>query len=287
MKKTLRKIALIVVMAAAVVFATVSGGKWGMKDLVYTIALPLALVVSCKNEPETSVNKPPTANAGEAQTVKLRNNLSITLDGSQSSDSDGTIKDYVWKLKTAPEGVDKNSVIITNDSVNLGKANVTGITTAGDYIFELTVTDNEGASSTANVTVVVELGTDSRNLTTASSTFTPNTELDFVVPTFNNETTMWSDFNVNDITWTFTCSLGKDLSTYATNKQSIPASIYPDEAEPTITQVFKYKGNTVGQRVIETLVCTNVFMYVKVDDDEYNSIPVLSLPFSRTVPELP
>jgi hypothetical protein len=74
MKKTLKKIALTAVaavaVAAAVVFATATNGKLGLKELVYTITLPLALVVSCKNEPETTVNKPPVARAGSAQTVR-------------------------------------------------------------------------------------------------------------------------------------------------------------------------------------------------------------------------
>ncbi|WP_461256992.1 PKD domain-containing protein [Treponema sp. R80B11-R83G3] len=184
MKKTMKKIALIAIMAAAVAFATVTNGKLGLKELVYTITLPLALVVSCKNEPEIPVNQPPIAHAGNAQTVKLLNNLTVVLDGTQSSDPDGTITAYEWRLKTPPNGVNTNSVTVTNDTANVGKANVTGITVKGSYVFELTVTDNGGATNTAEVTVTVV----ENHLPTATAGVENGTlvggkyEFDFTVP---------------------------------------------------------------------------------------------------------
>jgi hypothetical protein len=106
------------------------------------------------------------------------------LDGSQSSDPDGTIAAYAWVLKDAPDDADKTGVIIANDPANTGKATVTGIRKAGAYVFELTVTDNEGAAGTATVTVTVveniapEAAADVEGGVKAGDTY----EFDFTLP---------------------------------------------------------------------------------------------------------
>src|SRR5579871_4359058 len=91
-------------------------------------------------------NQPPVANAGASKTITLPVN-STSLDGSKSSDADGTISSYNWAQVSGPS-----------------TATITGATTstptvssliAGQYVFQLTVTDNSGASSTAEVNVTV------------------------------------------------------------------------------------------------------------------------------------
>ncbi|CAL1518097.1 PKD domain-containing protein [Chitinophaga sp. MM2321] len=91
-------------------------------------------------------NKPPVANAGTNQTVTLPIS-SVTLDGSSSSDPDGTIATYAWKKISGP-GAGTISSPATNTTI------VTGLVT-GVYIFELTVTDNKGATNAARTTVTV------------------------------------------------------------------------------------------------------------------------------------
>ncbi len=86
-------------------------------------------------------NNPPTANAGSDQSVRDPEGdgiQSVTLNGSGSSDSDGTITSYVWKegVVTVATGV--------NPSLNLS---------AGVHTIVLTVTDDDTA--VANDTVVV------------------------------------------------------------------------------------------------------------------------------------
>jgi hypothetical protein len=89
-------------------------------------------------------NAPPIANAGPDQTVTDADNDGaelVTLDGSASFDSDGTIVAYEWS--------DGTMVLGTSASINL-------VLQAGfSYSFILTVTDNEGA--TASDTVAVEV----------------------------------------------------------------------------------------------------------------------------------
>ncbi len=91
-------------------------------------------------------NKVPVANAGTDQTITAPAS-SVNLDGSASYDPDGTIASYSWVLKTGT-----GSITISNG--NTSKPSVTGLT-PGTYSFQLTVTDNSGATSTALVTITV------------------------------------------------------------------------------------------------------------------------------------
>ncbi len=84
-------------------------------------------------------NLPPTADAGIDQTVEV--NHTLLLDGSASSDPDGSITSYEWK-----EG---NTVLSTNVSFNY-QPDITGI-----HTLLLTVTDNDGATATDSINIKV------------------------------------------------------------------------------------------------------------------------------------
>ncbi|MBS1664282.1 MAG: T9SS type A sorting domain-containing protein, partial [Bacteroidetes bacterium] len=91
-------------------------------------------------------NQPPVANAGPDQTVNTTETV-VNLDGSASYDPDGTIVKYQW-IQTAGLG----GVTITNaGAVNPA---VYGMKN-GTYTFELTVTDNKGATATDQVSVTM------------------------------------------------------------------------------------------------------------------------------------
>jgi hypothetical protein len=90
-------------------------------------------------------NQPPVAIAGAAQTITLPVS-NIQLDGSKSYDPDGTISSYAWSMVSGSGGV------ITSDSSSI--TTVTGLT-KGLYIFKLTVTDNDSASSSTLDTIQV------------------------------------------------------------------------------------------------------------------------------------
>lgn len=97
------------------------------------------------NDCEDNANLPPVANAGADQTLTLPTN-STTLNGSLSSDADGTIVSYAWIQVSGPSVVDPANVM-NYDISNL---------VVGTYVFQLIVTDNDGAYSTADtVTIVV------------------------------------------------------------------------------------------------------------------------------------
>lgn len=71
----------------------------------------------------------------------------IVLDGSDSKDDDGSITKYEWKQTGGTAST------ITN--ANTAKATVV-FAQAGIYYYQFAVTDNDGATGTANVTVTVQ-----------------------------------------------------------------------------------------------------------------------------------
>lgn len=93
------------------------------------------------------VNRAPQASAGADVTVVGPAN--VTLDGSASADSDGTIASYQW---TQVSGTPVTLTGANSASASFAVAEVTQTETLS---FKLTVTDNEGAS--ASDTVVVTL----------------------------------------------------------------------------------------------------------------------------------
>jgi hypothetical protein len=84
-------------------------------------------------------NNPPTANAGRDQIVHEHD--LVTLDGSRSTDSDGTIASYTWKQTAGP------SVELNTDRPAQPTFIVPQVTQDTTLTFSLVVTDNNGASS--------------------------------------------------------------------------------------------------------------------------------------------
>jgi hypothetical protein len=128
-----------------------------MKQKLFTGFLFLLICVcsfiSCKKEYSCEnclnndiVNKPPIAIAGPDMTITLPTN-SILLDGSQSSDPDGTITGWQWTKISGPASFEINRV---DTSIT-----TTGLLVQGVYQFELKVTDNLGASARDTLQVTV------------------------------------------------------------------------------------------------------------------------------------
>lgn len=92
----------------------------------------------------TAVNQSPTARAGSDITITLPTN-SVTLSGS-GTDADGTIGSYAWSKISGTGG--------TITSPSSASTTVTGLA-QGTYKFQLTVTDNSGATGKDTVQVTV------------------------------------------------------------------------------------------------------------------------------------
>ncbi|WP_336515896.1 PKD domain-containing protein [Pollutibacter soli] len=90
-------------------------------------------------------NAAPNANAGADKTITLPAN-SVNLVGS-GQDTDGTIVDYTWSKVSGPTGG-------TIASADAASTEISGLT-QGVYVYRLTVTDNDGAVTSDDVTITV------------------------------------------------------------------------------------------------------------------------------------
>ncbi|MAU09760.1 MAG: hypothetical protein CL607_08065 [Anaerolineaceae bacterium] len=93
---------------------------------------------------DAPTNAAPTANAGADQTVTDSDNNgteSVTLDGSGSSDSDGTIVSYSWQVSSVEVATG------VNPSINLS---------VGVHTITLVVTDDDGATASDDVVITVD-----------------------------------------------------------------------------------------------------------------------------------
>ena len=106
------------------------------------------------------INQLPSANAGSSQTITLPAS-SVTLSGS-GTDPDGTIASYKWSELTGPS----NANILSASSAS---TSVSGLV-QGVYTFQLTVTDNGGASASNNISVTVNAATPTNTTTTTTTT---------------------------------------------------------------------------------------------------------------------
>tara|TARA_Y100000310_G_scaffold92100_1_gene89663 strand:+ start:22587 stop:25574 length:2988 start_codon:yes stop_codon:yes gene_type:complete len=96
---------------------------------------------------EPQVNQPPVANAGPDQSVAA--GATCILEGSNSSDGDGSIVSYSWRKVSGP------TIALANANQAVASFIAPSESTIQTLVFELTVTDDDGATSTDTVTVTV------------------------------------------------------------------------------------------------------------------------------------
>lgn len=139
--------------AAAAVVTTLNMTTWGFSNSSATIGGDNDIDVLTDVIPQfytflktAGSNADPISDAGADQTINLPTS-SVTVNGSGSSDPDGTITTYAWTRISGP-----NTPTITTAS-NVSTS-ITGLI-AGVYVFRLTVTDNLGATDTDDVQITV------------------------------------------------------------------------------------------------------------------------------------
>lgn len=101
-----------------------------------------------QNNMPTKPNVPPVVNAGRDTTFDLTNAASdsIRIAGT-ATDSDGTVVSYLWSQMSGP-----NTATIRNPGA--ASTHITGVV-SGKYVFQLTATDNNGATGVDTVTVTI------------------------------------------------------------------------------------------------------------------------------------
>ena len=269
----------------------------------------------CGNDDPSPTNQAPTANAGSAQNVTLSNSLTVTLDGTASTDSDDGIASYTWTCTsyTANKGAvvtpytkeQVNALITATDTD--GKVTL-ALRKAGTYVFQLTVTDKSGAiSEPSSVTVTVNAIEASQGVTVAAVPFTPGTSLDLQLPTSNYSfsgevNSNFSADDLSDITYTLTSTNPNKTSAQLTpyiSDGKLSVNAYANGDYPTITQTFYYNGVEVESRkcVVNRgpLTFTHLYAYMltefdgewyDTDFEAISALPAFTLTLKKTVPEL-
>ena len=127
-----------------------------MKRLFPSYLIPSVIAgviyISCKKEiscEDCKENKPPIAIAGPDQSITLPTD-SILMDGSASSDPDGTISGWLWTKISGPA-----SFTIVNTT--MAKTIIRNLDT-GIYKFELKVTDDKGLTAKDTMQVSINTG---------------------------------------------------------------------------------------------------------------------------------
>ena len=119
-----------------------------------------------------TVNAVPTANAGPDQTVNA--SATVGLNAVASSDADGWIASYAWAQIGGP------GVALVGPSG--AAASFTAPNAAGTLTFQLTVTDNNGATASDSIVVTV-VATDSGGGGGGGCVLARNAEVDPLLPT--------------------------------------------------------------------------------------------------------
>ena len=135
-----------------------------VSTMLLTTSLSLLYVPSFSGElaqgqvgQQQAGNVPPIANTSPDQRVN-EGDL-VTLNGSGSFDPDGKIVSYTWGIEDTDDEAPPVSLNGQNTSIATFTAPmVAGAVDANSYLFELTVTDNNGLKGTNTSKVVVEKG---------------------------------------------------------------------------------------------------------------------------------
>src|SRR5262245_13606183 len=119
------------------------------RDLIALFSIiAFVMFISCHKEPGYKAeNKPPIAHAGNDTFIILPVG-SVPLNGGESYDPDGEIRDFLWSRISGPS----QFTIIDQKSANAILKDLI----AGIYHFELKVTDNNGSSATDTVMVTAD-----------------------------------------------------------------------------------------------------------------------------------
>ncbi len=118
----------------------------GRLSILLVIFLLFTLVQSCKkDDPDIPVNKVPVADAGPAAEIPSSEET-FTLSGT-GTDADGTITAYLWSQVSGPNHATIMNPGSTSTDVKYFKP--------GTYLFQLMVTDDDGATGVDTVSIVV------------------------------------------------------------------------------------------------------------------------------------
>jgi hypothetical protein len=238
-------------------------------------------------------NIPPVASAGSNQNVTLASDLTVTLNGTASSDPDGSIASYAWECTEYAKHADVVTAYapsqVTGMLNNANKATATvALRKAGTYTFKLTVTDNEGATGTQSVTVVVNPYTATlNNVGVDFPAFTAGSTTLSFAPTYTVPSDDWKEFSDSDITYILTDNKENSWTTgYIVDVTTATGYNQPD----TITFTQTFSGTVTASKSLRAMIPpTGPKRFLSIQDMEggsLTSIPAVTLNLSKTVSEV-
>lgn len=146
-----------------------------------------------------AANLVPTANAGASRTVDVG---SVTLNGTASSDPDGTIASYSW-TQTAGSPVTLSAASTSQPTFIAPQSTV-----SASFSFQLVVTDNRGATSSASAVTITVNG----NAVPVANAGAPQTVASGATVTLNGSGSSDADGLVTSYSWTQTGGAATTLS---------------------------------------------------------------------------
>lgn len=180
----------------------------------------------------STVNVPPSVSAGTDQSVTSA--TSVTLSGS-ATDSDGAISSYVWVQESG------DAVALSGAETLTASFDAPSVSQRTEFEFKLTVTDNDGASSSDNVIIAINPRLDSI-FTEQPEAVTKNAFARFA-------------FSAEDAS-TYQCSLNSGNFENCTS----PHSVFPlDVGQHRFTVRASSKDGTPGEEITANWTVSSVF----------------------------
>jgi ribosomal protein L14 len=198
---------------------TDNGGLSGSDTLYVTV-----------NAAAPAPNQSPVANAGSNISMTLPTN-STTLNGSSSYDPDGTISSYSWTKVSGPAGS-------SMANASSASASVSGLV-QGQYVYALTVRDNNGATATDQVSITVNAAPVVNKTPVANAGGDISLILPVTTTTLNGTGSSDADGTISSFSWT-------NIS-----GPSVPTITNASTATPTVSNLI------VGQYVFQLKVTDN------------------------------
>ncbi|RYZ48867.1 MAG: hypothetical protein EOP49_17570, partial [Sphingobacteriales bacterium] len=194
--------------------------------------------------PVVTPNQPPLANAGPNITITLPR-TTATINGSQSSDADGTIASYQWVQVTGP-----NTATIAN--ANQASTGLSGLV-EGVYTFRLTVTDNDDATASETINVTVNPANPDPNQSPVAN---PGANITITLPTsttsLNGTQSTDADGTIQSYQWTqvsgpYTATITNDAQA-TTNVSGLVQGVY------TFRLTVRDNDNAAGTETVNVTV---------------------------------
>ncbi len=227
--------------------------------LVFSLVVNDGIVDSVADTVTITVNAPanvaPTADAGGDTTVASGD--TVTLDGSGSSDGDGTIATYAWAQTGGSDvtltGANTASPSFTAPTLAAGAADVT-------RTFTLTVTDNDGATATDTVDITVEAPDADPNAVPTANAGPDQTVASAAAVTLDGSASSDGDGSIATYAWTATGGVTLTGANTAAPSFTAP-TLAAGAADVTITAtlvVTDNEGGTDSDTVVITVAASTV-----------------------------